>query len=447
MTAPSSVDDVTTDTGRAERLVRTARQHPRELAVALVIVLLPFGDHELKGLSVVYVAMLVPAAFALRTVVRDEQPVPASLILLGLGSGCVIALIAAGGGVNPGDAITRVVIGFITLGYATGIVMTYRPGLEIGATDLVVVVGGIIAAQALSAAGSLTASDGGWVIGGRLTGPFAQPNELGMFCAALLPIAITCVVTSATRRRRVVLAVAALAIAAAWALSMSRGAWIGGAVALACLAVAEPHVRRLLLRAGAALVALCVLALTLPSSFPLLGVLGARLRSLGDPTSNEYDARPLIWGEAWRQITGRPWFGVGPEGYSTAAGDSASTISSYGADHPHDLYLSVLVERGVIGMAAGIIVAAGCALAAWHHLRARATLDDPAGVIRSARGLAVIAGLLAVAVHGVFDLPLRNPILAGLVWTLLGMAIVAELVRPAPRPAPPRPAQRKRTRS
>jgi len=431
-------------TGPVARCLRAARRHPRELSVVLVIVLLPFGDHELRGLSIVYLAMLIPAAFALRTVVRDEQPVPASLILLGLAGGCVIALIAAAGGVNPGDAITRVVIGFITLGYAVGIVMTYRPGLEIGATDLLVVMGGIIAAQALSAAGSLTATDGGWVVGGRLTGPFAQPNELGMFCAALLPVAVTCVVTSTTRRRTVVLAVATLAIAGAWALSMSRGAWIGGAAALVCLTVAVPAVRKLVLRAGAAVAALCVLAVTLPSSVPLLGVLGSRLHSLADPANNEYDARPLIWGEAWRQITGRPWFGVGPEGYSTAAGDSASTISSYGADHPHDLYLSVLVERGVIGMAAGIVVVAGCVLTAWHHLRRRPDADgiDPADAVRSARSLAVIAALLAVAVHGVFDLPLRNPILAGLVWTLLGMAIVAELVRPAP----PLPVQRKRTR-
>ena len=37
-----------------------------------------------------------------------------------------------------------------------------------------------------------------------------------------------------------------------------------------------------------------------------------------------------------------------------------------------------------------------------------------------------VMALVAVAAHGVFDMPLRNPIVSGLVWTLLGMAMVAE---------------------
>jgi hypothetical protein len=85
----------------------------------------------------------------------------------------------------------------------------------------------------------------------------------------------------------------------------------------------------------------------------------------------------------------------------------------------------VLSERGVIGVALGVVVVAGCFLATRAQLFAAPELGGAPGVFR-ARGLAVIAALAAVLVHGAFDMPLRNPIVSGLVWTLLGAAIVVE---------------------
>ncbi|WGY04587.1 O-antigen ligase family protein [Nocardioides sp. QY071] len=417
-----------------------ARLPASALAVVVALVVLPFGGAFSIGLSVAFVAMSVPAAIAAWLLVKDERPVPASLLLLGLALGIVTSVVSAAGGVNPGDAVTRVLIACIALGYAVGVAMAHRPGHERGGPDLLVVVGGCIGAYALSGAGGLRAAAGGWVVDGRLTGPFAQPNELGIFCAGVLPVAVACLVTARSRARAAVLAAATLCIALAWTLSMSRGAWIGGTVALACLAVGVPRTRRLLRRAGAAVLATCVLALVLPADVPLLGILGTRLRSLGDTGANEYDARPLIWGEAWRQISDRPWFGVGPDGYRVAATSSVSTVSAYGAEHAHDLYLTVLVERGVIGLTAGVIVLAGCVLAVRRQLAAQAVaarVGDEDGAVLSVRALAVLAGLLAIAIHGVFDMPLWNPIVYGFTWTLLGMAIVAETVHvPTPRPTP-----------
>ncbi|MBM7520308.1 O-antigen ligase family protein [Nocardioides nitrophenolicus] len=408
-----------------------ARPPVPALAVMAVIAVLPFGGAVSIVLSVAFLAMALPAAIALWFLVTDQRPVPASLLLLGLGLGVVTSLVAAAGGVNPGEAVIRVVIACIALGYAVGIAMAHRPGFEHGGLDLLVVMGGCVGAYALSGAGALQAAAGGWVVDGRLTGPFSQPNELGIFCAGLLPVAVTCLVTARSRARTVVLAVATSSIVLAWVLSMSRGAWIGGCVALVAIAIAVPRTRRLLRRAGAAAVATCVLALVLPTGVPLLGILGTRLRSMGNTGANEYDARPLIWGEAWRQISDHPWFGVGPDGYRVAATDSVSTVSAYGADHAHDLYLTVLVERGVIGMTAGIVVLAGCLVAGRRHLLAQAAaarVDDQESAVLSARSLAVLAGLLAIAVHGVFDMPLWNPIVYVFTWTLLGMAIVAETV-------------------
>lgn len=425
------------------------------IAVALALVVLPFGGAISVVFSVAFLAMAVPAAMAVWLLVRDERPVPASLLLFGLALGIVTSVVSAAGGVNPGDAIPRTVVAFIALGYAVGVTMAYRPRFERGGPELLVVIGGCVGAYALAGAGALQAAAGGWVVTGRLVGPFAQPNELGIFCAGLLPVAVTCLVTTRTPMSTAVLAIASLCIVLAWALSMSRGAWIGGTIALAVLAAVVPRTRRLLCRAGVVLLATCLSALALPADVPLIGILGTRLRSLGDTGANEYDARPLIWGEAWRQISESPWFGVGPDGYRVAATNSVSAVSGYGAEHPHDLYLTVLVERGVIGMTAGVIVLAGCLVAARRHLRAQAaaaaTGDEDATVL-SVRCFGVLAGLLAIAIHGLFDMPLWNPIVYGCTWTLLGMAAVAETVPVAGSGSPvddathlPSPQQEART--
>jgi len=407
---------------------RSSRALP--LSVAAVVVLLPVGDTSVPvlGLPLAYVAMVVPAALAARVLLRDEAPVPPSLVFAGSTLGLVAGVVSTAGGVAPDRSIPLVLVSCLTLGYATAVALAFRPGLEVPGTELLVVVGGAIAALALGSADALQAAEGGNVVNGRLTGPFAQPNELGLFCAALLPVAVACVVTSAGRRRAV-LGVATACLAAAWVLSMSRGAWLGAGAALAVLAVVEPTTRRLLTTAGLAVAGTCALALTLPPGTAVLGVLGSRLRTLGDPGHNQYDDRPLTWAEALRQADEHPWLGVGPGGFHDASTASASAVSAQPPDHAHNLLLTVLADRGVVGVALGLVVVTGCLVGARRLLRRPAAAAD----LLRVRGLAVLAGLAAVAVHGAVDMPLRNPIVSALVWTLLGAAIVAETSRPTER--------------
>lgn len=415
-----------TDTRTSRAPSRIRRFLP--LAVGAAIVLLPMGDIGVPvvGLSLSFVAMAVPALMALVVLVRDEAPLPRSLVLLGLSLSVAAGVVSAASGVDPDRSITLVVISLITIGYAFGIVFAHRTDLEVAGLDLLVVVGGVVAAMALVSAGSIQAAEAGNVVNGRLTGPFAQPNELGVFCAALLPVAVACAVTGGSRRRTAVLGSSAACLAAACVLSMSRGAWIGCLVGLVALAACAPATRRALGTVAAVLGGAVVAALVLPASTPVLGVFGLRMRSLGDPTQNQYDDRPLIWGEAWRQATEHPWWGIGPGAYQRAASDAVSRVSARPADHPHDLPLTILAERGMVGVGFAVLVVLGCALAA-RRLMSRIDRVTAADRVRRTRGLAVLAGLTAVAVHGTFDMPLRNPIVSGLVWTLLGAAVVVDI--------------------
>lgn len=425
-------------TPRAPSRVRRALP----VAVGAAIVLLPFGDTgvPVAGLSLSFVAMAVPALMALVILVRDEAPLPGSLVLLGLSLSVAAGVVSAASGIDPDRSVTLVVISLITVGYAFAIAFAHRPHLEDTGLELLVVVGGVVAVLALTSAGSIEAAEAGNVVSGRLTGPFAQPNELGVFCAALLPLAVACAVTARSRRRTTLLGICAACLAAACVLSMSRGAWIGSLFGLVALAVCAPVTRRALGTVAAALAGTVVAALVLPSSTPVLGVFGLRMRSLGDPTQNQYDDRPLIWGEAWRQATEHPWWGIGPGAYQQAASDAVSRVSARPADHPHDLPLTILAERGMVGVGLAVVVVVGCALTARRLMRR--TDQGPTDRGRRARGLAVLAGLVAVAVHGTFDMPLRNPIVSGLVWTLLGAAVVADLTSKRALPAGPVPATR-----
>ncbi len=401
------------------------------LSVAAVVLVLPLGDTSVPGLGLplAYVAMVVPSALAVRLLVRDEVPVPRSLVLAASTLGLVSGIVSSALGVAPDRSVPLMVVSCLTLGYALAVALAFRPGLEVDGTDLLVVVGGVVAALALASAGTLQAAEGGNVVNGRLTGPFAQPNELGMFCAALLPLTVACVVTTLRPRGRLVLGLAGTCLAVACLMSMSRGAWLGAVVALVLLGICAPTTRRLLAVVALAVTTACLLALAVSARTPVLGVLGSRIRSLGDPTQNRYDDRPLTWAEALRQADEHPWFGVGPGGFHDASTVSASAVSADPPDHAHNLVLTVLADRGVVGVALGVLVVVGCVVAARRQLRSPAGPEGAPRPLRT-RSLGVVAGLAAVAVHGAIDMPLRNPIVSGLVWTLIGRAVVAETTRP-----------------
>ncbi|NHA01044.1 hypothetical protein G5V59_17255 [Nocardioides sp. W3-2-3] len=77
------------------------------LSIAAVVVLLPVGTASVPGagLSLVYVAMALPAAIGLWLLVSDRVPVPPSTILLGLGLSVACGVVSAAGGVEPSRSV------------------------------------------------------------------------------------------------------------------------------------------------------------------------------------------------------------------------------------------------------------------------------------------------------------------------------------------------------
>lgn len=283
-----------------------------------------------------------------------------------------------------------------------------------------------VSAHALTGLGDLTTSAGGAVVSGRLQGPFAQPNELGAYCAMLLPLLVAAAVQLRDAALRVLAWAGTAVVVAALLLCLSRGAWAGAAAGVLLLAVLLPRTRPLLSVGAPVALAGLLGAMLLGPSGPA-GVLLARFASMGSPEASPDDHRAEIWGLAARTFEAHPVLGAGPGGLlpASTAGDSATI--GVAPLHAHNLVLTVASETGLVGLLAlGVI-----ALAAVRTVLSApgATLPRPGTTTLAARRaatsgwpqLALVASVAAVAVHGLIDFPWRNPALTYTTWVVAGV--------------------------
>ena len=283
----------------------------------------------------------------------------------------------------------------------------------------------------------------------RAYGTFEQPNPFGGFLGLVWPLAAGLAwsyLIKAWRTRRAVhvLALASLTALAAVMLaalyvSFSRGAWLGAAAAGLAMAAALPRrgwLGILLVTLGLGLGWVLAVNNLLPAS------LTSRLAQVGDfinvtnvtgidITSDNFAIveRLAHWQAAESMVRDNPWLGVGVGNYEVAYPHYSLINWPLALGHAHMIYLNVLAETGLAGLAAyGILWAAVIALT----IR---TIGRTNGL---ARGLAV--GLLGVWVHLsahqiVDDLYVNNiPLTIG---ALLGVLVVlSNATRPTAAPAP-----------
>ncbi|MFE9357189.1 O-antigen ligase family protein [Streptomyces olivaceoviridis] len=222
----------------------------------------------------------------------------------------------------------------------------------------------------------------------RAVGTFGVSDVMGM--ATVVSFGLVCAVGLAlgrtSARERTLAVCCALALSVPLALSFSRGAWIATAVTLTVqLVLSGP---RRALKAGAAAVAACVV---------LVGGLGvgtAMLQERIDSITRVTDApdqsvtdRYTMWAAATDMWRDRPLAGVGLKGFPEYRDGHASLALSSGSDtegagaafrrqpllSPHNMYLLVLSEQGLIGLlclAGGWLALLVCALRGLWRTRA-----------------------------------------------------------------------------
>jgi putative inorganic carbon (hco3(-)) transporter len=255
----------------------------------------------------------------------------------------------------------------------------------------------------------------------RAYGTFGQPNPFAGYLVMTLPLAFAAVVwlgrtkpghRSEHVRLEVFLLQAAIIAAVvgtvALLMSLSRGALLGVGAAILVLAMLYTQ-RGGLISAAIATAALVVIFGSVTSLLP--GVVGDRLAQIWEfigwfdaarvvPTPQNWAVveRMAHWQAGWNMYFSNPILGVGPGHYTIAY--PIYRVNAFWKDplgHAHNLYLNVMAEDGFLG-----IVAYLGQLAAWIVI---ALAGFRRGQTAADRALAagVVASLLGVAVHNLFD--------------------------------------------
>lgn len=263
----------------------------------------------------------------------------------------------------------------------------------------------------------------GFVSGGhfvsRVQGSFGHPNQYGGFVAFLIPVAVLVAFSSAVPRwMRIVAGTAAVLGIPALVFSYARGAILALAIAsLVWLAFRRPKIAVV-----AALAAVAVAIFFAPSA----------LRQRLNPQTGQQDVplRADIWGGAIDIYTRHPLLGVGlgnfPDAYAALPSTLANAsqrrlLNQHGLIVPpnaQNLYLGVLAEEGIVGLAVFTLLGIVCARIVWLGIRVR----DPAG---RAVAIGLGASLIVLAIHGIFEVMLFSE----LAFPLFGLvAVVAGFV-------------------
>lgn len=256
---------------------------------------------------------------------------------------------------------------------------------------------------------------------GRSSGPFGIPNSLAALLLLLLPPAVVLTVRrGASLTQRLVAGYLAVVFLLGLILTVSRGAWLGLALALMVwplLAGNRPWRSRLLL-AGAVMVAVTVTGWVIYATVPTMRLrFDALVQESGERT------RPIMWQGAWKLFQENPVWGSGAGSYNIAFEKHRPEHYQLDSQWAHNDYLNTLSDYGAVGF---VLFFGACVCLVFRGVRQA----------RSGRNLPVVAwsedprlhaamalGLLAFGLQLLVDFHLKIPALAMTLATVAGLLL------------------------
>jgi glycosyltransferase involved in cell wall biosynthesis/O-antigen ligase/aminoglycoside phosphotransferase (APT) family kinase protein len=277
----------------------------------------------------------------------------------------------------------------------------------------------------------------------RIAGPLGDPNFFAQILVIALPFALSLAWSGASRRGRILAATLAAAIGTACLFTYSRGGALALVAVLSLTALFRgADLRKLSL---AALLLVPLLSLALPAHF------ADRLTTLGQllPGGEEalrpdssFQERKVFAAVAWHIFTDRPLVGVGAGNYAThfldyterVGSDARLYVTPEEGYYPHNLYLEIASETGVLGLVAFGAVFVTCLSSLSAARRSLAAAGDHASADLAAACAIGLTGYLLTSVflHGHFIRYLW--LLFGFVGAIHNLAIARVQTPPAGAP-------------
>src|SRR5882672_7895149 len=240
---------------------------------------------------------------------------------------------------------------------------------------------------------------------------YTSPNSVALFLEPAVAVAAGFALYADDHRDRIAALVCLPLLLAAMIGSLSRGGFLTLAV-LGLIAVITLQRTRLKLALLGAGVVAGIVVLQIP-------FVSSRLYRQFDPNypSNTFEGRLQIWSDPFRMLRDHPFFGSGLRAYETV-------MRSYVAPghqpelYPHNLFLAMWVELGLLGLIAFVALLGMLLWRGWSSYTMAQGLARPLLWGTS-------AAFIAISVHGMFDTPYYNNDISLEFWILAALEIAA----------------------
>jgi putative inorganic carbon (HCO3(-)) transporter len=255
---------------------------------------------------------------------------------------------------------------------------------------------------------------------------YTSPNSVAMFLEPAVTLAAGFALYSSNRRDRIVALVCLPFLLASLVATLSRAGFFTVAV-LVLVALITIRRRRLKLGLLAAVVVGGIALLQVPA-------IARRMAHQFDPNypNNTFEGRLQIWSDTLRMLRDHPIFGAGLRGYAIVMRPYVTTPKGLPELYAHDIFLSMWVEIGLLGLAAFVVL---LGILLW---RGWASFSNAGGFPRALLW-GTSAAFVAITAHGLFDTPYYGNDLSVEFWMLaaLEIAAISTLLPNATRNRPP----------
>jgi O-antigen ligase len=241
----------------------------------------------------------------------------------------------------------------------------------------------------------------------RATGNVIDPNLFAGYLVLVIPLALAAGLAARWRWAPLFAGFFMLLLGAALVATLSRGGWLGLIVGVATMTLLLPGRRRLILAVASGVVVILLVGGLAGPVADRLGGSGA-----GSPLQTFLDRVP-IWSTAWSMFVQHPIFGLGLNNFGNYIGAFDPSLD---VNQAHDLFLNILVERGVLGISAFAIFLVVLFRTLGRTLRLAAT---PTYRVLA---VGVMASFTAFLADSLFDVAYYDYKILLLFWLLAGVA-------------------------